>query len=126
MTTSTVYLTLFFSDTVKCQVKHDCSWRLYIAPVTGTNLRLVVESRSNSWCPCDGDTRLTTKPRDLLETVNNTVPANVSYRKPPELTTPCNDSADEGKPPPPCALASISSPARLTMFLVLILTLFSA
>ena len=31
----------------------------------------------------------------VLETVNNTVPANVSYRKPPELTTPCNDSADE-------------------------------
>ena len=40
--------------------------RLYIAPVTGTNLRLVVESRSNSWCPCDGDTRLTTKPRDCI------------------------------------------------------------
>ena len=31
----------------------------------------------------------------VLETVNNPVPAKVSYRKPPELTTPCNDSADE-------------------------------
>ncbi|XP_073254137.1 voltage-dependent calcium channel subunit alpha-2/delta-1-like isoform X2 [Porites lutea] len=111
-------------DTVKCQVNPGCSWRLYIAPVTGTNLRLVVESRRISTCTCDGDTRLTTTPIDLLETVNNPVPAKVSYRKPPELTTPCNDSADEGKPP--CALASISSPARLTIFLVLILTLFSA
>ncbi|XP_073254254.1 voltage-dependent calcium channel subunit alpha-2/delta-3-like [Porites lutea] len=37
-------------DTVKCQVNPGCLWRLYLAPVTGTNLRLVVESRNNSWC----------------------------------------------------------------------------
>ncbi|KAM7437752.1 Voltage-dependent calcium channel subunit alpha-2/delta-4 [Porites harrisoni] len=108
---------------VECQADPGCRWNLYIAPVTGTNLRLVVEGRRRSLCTCDGDT-LTTTPIDLLETVNNPVPAKVSYRKPPELTTPCNDSADEGKPP--CALASMSSPARLTIFLVLILTLFSA
>lgn len=108
---------------VECQVNPGCQRSLYIAPVAGTNLRLVVEGRIRSSCTCDGDT-LTTTPTDLLDAVINPVPAEVSYRKPPELTTPCNDSADEGKPP--CALASISSPARLTIFLVLILTLFSA
>ncbi|CAH3018038.1 unnamed protein product, partial [Porites evermanni] len=99
-------------DTVKCQVNPGCLWRLYAAPVTGTNLRLVVESRNNSWCTCNSDTRLTTKPIDYI-----------AVKVP---TSSCRSPADHGKPPPPCALASISSPARLAMFLVLILTLFSA
>ena len=51
----------------------------------------------------------------VLETVNNTVPANVSYRKPPELTTPCNDSADEVRTGQEITVAMRTSNIKFTL-----------
>ena len=51
----------------------------------------------------------------MLETVNNTVPVNVSYRKPPELTTPVNDSADEVRTGQEIAVAMRTSNVKFTL-----------
>ena len=51
----------------------------------------------------------------VLETVNNPVPAKVSYRKPPELTTPCNDSADEVRTGQEITVAMRTSNVKFTL-----------
>ena len=51
----------------------------------------------------------------MLDAVINPVPAEVSYRKPPELTTPCNDSADEVRTGQEITVAMRTSNVKFTL-----------
>ncbi|XP_020618634.1 uncharacterized protein LOC110056491 [Orbicella faveolata] len=107
--------TIHNPEELNCLDGDNCEWPVFMAAVEGSNLRVVMVKRRRC-CEENENTKLTTKPEDILPSVP--VPSNVSYRKPPEFKSPCDDMHEEGKPP--CALASFASPQGIFVVFLLI------
>ncbi|KAL9971531.1 hypothetical protein ACROYT_G017705 [Oculina patagonica] len=103
-------------EALSCPDSNGCDWPVFMAAVDGTNLRLVVVVKRQCKCDDNDNKKLTTKPEDLPIIPT---PRALSYRKPPESTSFCNEELEEGKPP--CAMASLASPQSITVIFLLIL-----
>ncbi|XP_068702669.1 voltage-dependent calcium channel subunit alpha-2/delta-3-like isoform X2 [Montipora foliosa] len=94
------------------------SWRVYMAPINGTNLRLVVVKGSHT-CGCKSNHSQSGGQSHGSQN-GRPEPVDEYDRRRPEF--PCHDKGqDEGKPP--CALASLTSPHFIIVIFLLILAL---
>lgn len=107
------------NDSLRCAGDENCdSHVVYMAPVTSTNLRLVVFKTS---CSCDDNETLTTTGKPLIP--DSPTPRSVSHRVGPALKLPCTGVKEEGKPR--CALASLTSSHSVTVVSLVIVAIFS-